>query len=117
MCLFGHAANPDRFGSAYGWMKTADGVFVVCEPNAASTWFPSSDHPADKATYDIRIKAPKGLTAVSNGRLVSMYNEGDTTVTHCGYDAFHLARRDGRWKILNISDTYQRTECGPAWPR
>ncbi|HEX6751689.1 MAG TPA: hypothetical protein VF092_30630 [Longimicrobium sp.] len=41
----------------------------------------------------------------------------DTTVTHCGFDAFHLARRDGRWKLLNISDTYQQTGCGPAWPR
>jgi ketosteroid isomerase-like protein len=41
----------------------------------------------------------------------------DTTVTHCGFDAFHLVRRDGRWKLLNISDTYQQTGCGPAWPR
>ncbi|HEY0154293.1 MAG TPA: hypothetical protein VGB92_19935 [Longimicrobium sp.] len=41
----------------------------------------------------------------------------DTTVTHCGFDAFHLVRRDGRWKFLNISDTYQQTGCGPAWPR
>jgi ketosteroid isomerase-like protein len=41
----------------------------------------------------------------------------DTTVTHCGFDAFHLARRDGRWKLLNISDTYQQAGCGPAWSR
>lgn len=41
----------------------------------------------------------------------------DTTVTHCGFDAFHLARRGGRWKLLNISDTFQQTGCGPAWPR
>ncbi|SOD83457.1 M1 family metallopeptidase [Streptomyces sp. Ag109_G2-15] len=74
--------GPIVFGSKYGWMKTADGVFVACEPNAASTWFPSSDHPADKATYDIRIKAPKGLTGVSNGRLVSTYDRGDSTYTH-----------------------------------
>ena len=40
----------------------------------------------------------------------------DTTVTHCGFDAFHLVRREGRWKFLNISDTYQTTGCGPAWP-
>jgi aminopeptidase N len=74
--------GPIVFGSDYGWMKTADGVFVACEPNAASTWFPSSDHPSDKATYDIRIKAPKGLTSVSNGRLISTYDRGDATVTH-----------------------------------
>ncbi len=63
-------------------MKTDDGVFVACEPNAASTWFPSSDHPSDKATYDIRIKAPRGLTGVSNGRLVSTRDRGDSTYTH-----------------------------------
>ncbi|WP_445280885.1 M1 family metallopeptidase [Streptomyces sp. DSM 118148] len=74
--------GPIIFGSEYGWMKTADGVFVACEPNAASTWFPSSDHPSDKATYDIRIKAPKGLTAVSNGRLVSTRDRGGSTYTH-----------------------------------
>ncbi|MEV3858041.1 M1 family metallopeptidase [Streptomyces sp. NPDC050095] len=76
--------GPIVFGSDYGWMKTDDGVFVACEPNAASTWFPSSDHPADKATYDIRIKAPKGLTGVSNGRLVDTYttDRGTQTVNH-----------------------------------
>ncbi|MEU1185257.1 M1 family metallopeptidase [Streptomyces sp. NPDC005820] len=74
--------GPIVFGSDYGWMKTGDGVFVACEPNAASTWFPSSDHPSDKAAYDIRIKAPKGLTAVSNGRLVSTYDKGASTYTH-----------------------------------
>jgi ketosteroid isomerase-like protein len=41
----------------------------------------------------------------------------DDAVTHCGFDAFHLSRRDGRWKLLNISDTYQQAGCGPAWPR
>ncbi|MET9901448.1 M1 family metallopeptidase [Streptomyces sp. NPDC006446] len=75
-------SGPIVFGSDYGWMKTADGVFVACEPNAASTWFPSSDHPSDKATYDIRITAPKGLTAVSNGRLISTRNRGGSTVAH-----------------------------------
>ena len=56
-----------------------------------------------------------------SGDLASVWVEyqvrRDTTVTHCGFDAFHLARRDGRWKLLNISDTYQPTGCGPAWPR
>lgn len=33
---------------------------------------------------------------------------GDT-FSHCGYDAFHLARIGGRWKIVALADT-QRTE-------
>ncbi|MEC4016268.1 M1 family metallopeptidase [Streptomyces sp. H27-D2] len=75
-------SGPIVFGSDYGWMKTDDGVFVACEPNAASSWFPGSDHPSDKATFDIRIKAPKGLTGVSNGRLVSTSGKGGSTVHH-----------------------------------
>ncbi|KPC67072.1 M1 family metallopeptidase [Streptomyces chattanoogensis] len=74
--------GPIIFGSPYGWMKTKDGVFVACEPNAASTWFPSSDHPGDKATYDIRIDAPKGLTGISNGRLVSSHEKGGRSYSH-----------------------------------
>ncbi|MEV5509475.1 M1 family metallopeptidase [Streptomyces orinoci] len=75
-------SGPIVFGSKYGWMKTKTGVFVACEPNAASTWFPASDHPSEKATFDITVTAPKGLTAVSNGRLVSTRNRGGSTVTH-----------------------------------
>jgi hypothetical protein len=37
-------------------------------------------------------------------------------VSHCGFDAFHLARLGGRWKILNVSDTFRREGCGGAWP-
>jgi aminopeptidase N len=77
-------SGPIVFGSDYGWMKTADGVFVACEPNAASTWFPGSDHPSDKAAFDIRISSPKGLTGVSNGRLISSHDteDGTRTVAH-----------------------------------
>ncbi|ARF57527.1 M1 family metallopeptidase [Streptomyces gilvosporeus] len=75
-------SGPIVFGSDYGWMKTKDGVFVACEPNAASTWFPSSDHPSDKATYDIRIDAPKGLTGVSNGRLIASGEKHNRSWAH-----------------------------------
>ena len=36
-------------------------------------------------------------------------------VSHCGHDAFQLARLGGRWKILNVSDTFRRTGCGERW--
>ena len=79
---------------------------------------PASRTRPDQPGLDEPIRNP--VVHVS-GDLASVWAEyqvrRDTTVTHCGFDAFHLARRDGRWKILNISDTYQRTGCGPAWPR
>ncbi|MFC0861983.1 M1 family metallopeptidase [Sphaerimonospora cavernae] len=53
----------------YGFVATADGSFVTSEPNGAKTWFPSNDHPADKATYDFEITVPAGLTAIANGEL------------------------------------------------
>jgi aminopeptidase N len=31
------------------------------------TWFPSNNHPRDKATYDIAVTVPSGLTAIANG--------------------------------------------------
>lgn len=40
----------------------------------------------------------------------------DGRVSHCGHDAFHLARIGGQWKILNVSDTFRRTGCGDRWP-
>ena len=61
--------SPIVFGSPYGFLHTDDGQFVGAEPNAASTWFPSNDHPSDKATYVFRITVPEGITAVANGRL------------------------------------------------
>jgi aminopeptidase N len=62
--------SPIVFGSPYGFLHTEDGNFVGAEPNAASTWFPSNDHPSDKATYVWRITVPEGVAAVANGRLV-----------------------------------------------
>ncbi|WP_182886747.1 M1 family metallopeptidase [Microbispora sp. H10885] len=53
----------------YGFIATPDGAFVTCEPDGAKTWFPSNDHPADKATYDFQITVPAGLTAIANGEM------------------------------------------------
>ncbi|RKN44436.1 M1 family metallopeptidase [Micromonospora endolithica] len=50
-----------------GWLHTADGAIALGQPESASTWFPVNDHPSDKATYEIAVTVPSGLTAVSNG--------------------------------------------------
>ncbi|HEY7224264.1 MAG TPA: M1 family metallopeptidase [Micromonosporaceae bacterium] len=56
---------------ATGFLTTADGAVAIGEPQVAASWFPVNDHPRDKATYTIRISAPSGLAALSNGTLVS----------------------------------------------
>lgn len=39
-------------------------------PNRARWWFPSNDHPSDKATVRYEVVAPEGLSVLANGRLV-----------------------------------------------
>ncbi|MEW2624040.1 M1 family metallopeptidase [Streptomyces sp. NPDC048106] len=60
--------------SAYGfttWHRTPDGAVAADEPESAWWWFPSNDHPSDKATYDVSVAVPDGTQAVSNGTLRS----------------------------------------------
>lgn len=45
-------------------------LFVIAEPDGARYWFPSNDHPRDKATFRFEVVVPSGLTAVANGELV-----------------------------------------------
>lgn len=59
----------DLEGALYGWVTTRDGAIVASQPDGAATWFPSSDHPTDKATYDFSVTVPEGLVAVANGLL------------------------------------------------
>lgn len=57
--------DPDD--SEEGWLPTDDGALALGEPTGAMAWFPGNNHPSDKATYDLKVTVPKGLTAVSNG--------------------------------------------------
>jgi aminopeptidase N len=73
-------ADPDR--SKEGWLRTADGSVALGEPVGAMAWFPGNNHPSDKASYDLTVTVPKGLTAVSNGELTSRRTSGGTTTYH-----------------------------------
>lgn len=53
------------------WHRTPDGGVAANEPESAVWWFPSNDHPRDKATFDISVAVPDGTQAISNGVLVS----------------------------------------------
>jgi hypothetical protein len=54
-----------------------------------------------------------------DGDLASVWAEyqvrANGAVSHCGYDAFHLVRKTGAWKILAIADTFRGEGCGPMW--
>ncbi|MEW2489120.1 M1 family metallopeptidase [Streptomyces sp. NPDC048411] len=72
--------DPDK--SQEGWLRTADGSVALGEPVGAMAWFPGNNHPSDKASYDLTVTVPKGLTAVSNGELTSRRTSGGTTTFH-----------------------------------
>jgi aminopeptidase N len=52
------------------WTRTSDGGLGVNEPQSAPWWYPSNDHPLDKATFDVSIAVPAGTEVISNGVLV-----------------------------------------------
>lgn len=70
----------------------------------------------DQPPLDEPIRNPKVMI---DGDLASVWAEyqvrRDGKVTHCGYDAFHLARLGGVWKIINVADSFTTTGCGAAW--
>ncbi|MCT2593578.1 M1 family metallopeptidase [Streptomyces sp. N2-109] len=61
------------------WHRTPDGGVAANEPEAAWWWFPSNDHPTDKATYDVSVAVPDGTEAVSNGVLTSQRSQAGWT--------------------------------------
>jgi len=69
--------DPD--GSIEGWIPTGDGAVVVNEPQGSPAWYPVNDNPRDKATYDIAITVPEGITALANGTLRSSETAGGKT--------------------------------------
>ncbi|RCV51470.1 peptidase [Marinitenerispora sediminis] len=66
-----YADAPSRITRHGGtsWYRTADGAVAIGEPEAAWWWFPSNDHPSDKAGYDVHVTVPEGTQVVSNGIL------------------------------------------------
>ena len=73
---------------------------AVNEPHMAPWWFPSNDHPLDKARMDIQVTVPGDRQVVSNGRLVGVRRHAGLATYHWGrggpmatYLAFFVAGR------------------------
>lgn len=65
----------DIFGPA-GVFDSPTGAVIVGQPRVAATWFPSNDHPSDKATFSTRMTVPEGIQVIGNGRLASQTTSG-----------------------------------------
>ncbi|GFH39326.1 M1 family metallopeptidase [Streptomyces pacificus] len=73
-----HTSEPPG-EQAGGWVRTADGLAMANQADAAHRVFPCNDHPADKAHFTFRVTAPAELTAVANGLPVPAAGHGDAT--------------------------------------
>lgn len=74
-----HTSDPAGTAGNGGWIRTADGLAMANQADAAHRVFPSNDHPSDKAYFTFRITAPKELTAVAGGLPAGHTRNGATT--------------------------------------
>ena len=64
------------------WLASADEVVTMNEPHMAPWWFPSNDHPRDKARMDIHVTVPKAKQVIANGRRVGRTVLNDLATVH-----------------------------------
>ncbi len=74
-----YAGKPAQAASSSlggGWFLTSDGAIAAGEPEVASVWFPSNDHPSDKATVDLYVTTKGTKKVISNGELRGVKKRG-----------------------------------------
>jgi len=94
---------------AQGWTQYTDGVFVASEPAGAANWFPSNDHPLDKATYTFRITVPEDYVVAANGLLEETIEAGDS-VTYVWESSYPMATY---LATVNIGEFTLQEDEGP----
>ncbi|GAB3862234.1 M1 family metallopeptidase [Nocardioides maradonensis] len=81
-----YAGYPRRYSYANesNWRLSSSSSEVVAmnEPHMAPWWFPSNDHPADKATFDVSITTDSAMQVIGNGTRVSRATDGSLATTH-----------------------------------
>lgn len=78
------APHPPWVGG-FIWSKTKSGahwIATAVQMDGSDLWFPVKDHPSDKPeTTNLRFTVPDDLVVASNGRLLSVKDNGDGTKT------------------------------------
>ncbi len=79
-----YAASPAklRYAGERNWLADRHEVVAMNEPHMAPWWFPSNDHPSDKAIVDVKITVPTGREVVSNGKLLGRKVKKSGTTWH-----------------------------------
>lgn len=67
-------------------------IWSLSQPYGAREWWPCKDHPLDKAdSVDVVVTCANGLKVGSNGRLVSVRDNGDGTSTHTWAERYPIS--------------------------
>ena len=65
-----------------GLKFTTNGIYTLSNPDAGRYWWPSYDHPWDKALVDWNIRVRSDWLAAANGIRTGIVDHGDGTRTH-----------------------------------
>ncbi len=75
---------PIQTGSPYinfihhlGLQFLGNNLYALNQPDGAHYWFPCNDHPSDKASFSFDIQVPAKYTAVANGQLSAIQEDGE----------------------------------------
>ncbi len=64
-------------------------VWTQGEDEDSRFWFPCFDYPGQLATSELRVKVPKSLLAISNGKLLSTEVDGESKIYHWVQEQVH----------------------------
>jgi aminopeptidase N len=79
-----YAGHPQRvrWQGESNWNASKREVVAMNEPHMAPWWFPSNDHPLDKARMHLFITVPRGKQVIANGRMVGVRRSGANATYH-----------------------------------
>ena len=94
------------FGS--GWVHRDQLIYVIDEPDGASTWFPANDHPRDPATFGINLTVPAGYETVTSGVAVGGLDDPDLP------DRWEIPEPTAPYLVALAVGDFVRTEQRPV---
>ena len=91
--FYGGVPGSSGFGSfAYDSHSGIPWIWSLSEPYGARDWWPCKDHPSDKAdSADIIVTCDSLFKVGSNGKLISVKDNGDGTKTHHWQERYPIA--------------------------
>lgn len=73
---------PLAYAGERNWLADSREVVSMNQPHMAPWWFPSNDHPTDKAAFDVRVTVPRSKVVIGNGLRVGRTVSGASATTH-----------------------------------